>query len=172
MKKLISLVLLAILVFSLVSSALADVYDPYPYVVESFHPNGYCYLYDQPSDVYGQNLGRHNNGELVEVIGYNSSNGGYYHVICSNGKVGYIHEYALRPIYDYCEDYQVYSTSPMGYCYLYDQPSDIYGRNLGRYNNGEYIQVIDWWASDGYAKVYCPSTNKVGYMHKTSLIPY
>lgn len=147
-----------------------DTYDNDTYVVESFQPNGYCYLYDQPSDVYGQNLGRHENGELVTVIEYDARNGGYYRVICSNGKVGYIHEYALRPVYQKRAGYEVYSTQPMGYCYLYDQPSDIYGQNLGRYNNGEGIDVIDWWASDAYAKVYCIRTGQVGYMHKTCLI--
>lgn len=168
MKKLISLILLTTLVLSLIPDALANTYDPY--IVLSFQPNGYCYLYDQPSDVYGNNLGRHNNGELVEVIEYDTRNGGYYLVRCSNGKIGYIHGYALLPLYYSTSSFQVYSTQPMGYCYLYDQPNDIYSNNLGRYNNGERIEVIDWWADDIYAMVYCVSTQKVGYMRKTCLI--
>ena len=144
----------------------------YPlYVVESYEPNGYCYLYDEPSDIYGWNLGRHNNGELVRVIRHDSSNGGYYFVICSDGKTGYIHDYALTFYVDKITRvvYQVYSTNPRGYCYLYDQPSDIYGTNLGRYNNGEYVEIVDWNASDVYAKVFCLSTQKYGYIRKTCL---
>ena len=89
--KLLALALLAVLLLSLVPQALAYSYsDNYPeYVIESFEPNGYCYLYDKPSDVYGRNLGRHENGEIVKVIGYEHS--GWYFVVCSNGKTGYVH---------------------------------------------------------------------------------
>ena len=67
MKRLISWALLCALLLCLAPQALAYSYsDDLPeYVVESFDPNGYCYLYDKPSDVNGRNLGRHDNGEIV-----------------------------------------------------------------------------------------------------------
>lgn len=170
--RLVSLALLCALLLSLAPQALAYSYlDDYPeYVVESFQPNGYCYLYDKPSDVNGRNLGRHENGEIVKVINYDHS--GYYFVVCSNNKTGYIHDYALKPYSGTVqrERYRVYSIDPEGYCYLYDQPSDIKGRNLGRYDNGEYIQIVDWNASEAYAQVYCERTQKYGYIRKTCLV--
>ena len=173
-KRLLSLALVCAALMALAPMALADGYsylDNYPeYVVESFEPNGYCYLYDKPSDIYGKNLGRHENGEIVKVIAFEHS--GYYFVVCSNGKTGYIHDYALKPYEDTLKRnrYRVYSIDPDGYCYLYDQASDIKGRNLGKYENGEYIQIVDWDASDDYAQVYCERTKKYGYMHKTALV--
>ncbi len=173
-KKLLALALLFALLVSLAPQALAYSYsDDYPeYVVECFEPYGYCYLYDRPSDVYGRNLGRYNNGEIVKVISYEHS--GYYFVVCANGKTGYIHDYALRP-YEDTQDrdrYRVYSTDPAGYCYLYDRPSDMYGRNLGRYDNGEYILMVDWDADKVYAQVQCERTQEYGYIRKTCLVKY
>ena len=134
----------------------------------SVQPNGYCYLYDQPSDIDGNNLGRYNNGETVEILEDDPING-YYLVNCSDGKVCYVHTYAVSFSFSYAQSaasliYWVCSTEPMGYCYLYDQPNDIDGNNLGRYDNGEQIEIIDWWASDTYALVRCVSTEKVGYI--------
>jgi hypothetical protein len=174
-KRLVSVALLCALLLSLAPAALADGYsylDSYPeYVVESYQPNGYCYLYDKPSDVNGRNLGRHDNGEIVKVISYDQQHG-YYFVVCSNGKTGYIHDYALKPYEDTLKRnrYRVYSIDPDGYCYLYDQPSDIKGKNLGRYDNGEYIQIVDWDASEVYAQVFCERTEKYGYIRKTCLV--
>ncbi|MCI5565918.1 MAG: hypothetical protein MR400_09570 [Clostridiales bacterium] len=144
----------------------------YPlYVVESYSPNGYCYLYDQASDVYGRNLGRYNNGATVRVIDYYGGNG-YCYVYTSDGKLGYIHDYVLTPYNGTLnrDRYRVYSTNPAGYCYLYDQPSDIKGRNLGRYDNGAYFEMIDWYADDTYAQVRAESTGKYGYVRKTCLV--
>ncbi len=76
------------------------------------------------------------------------------------------------PDYEVTSDtYQVYSTNPAGYCYMYNMPSSVNGTNLGRYNNGEYIEIIDWYADDNYARVYSPRTQKRGYIRKTSLVP-
>ena len=174
--RLLSLTLLCALLLSLAPAALADTYsylDNYPeYVVESYQPNGYCYLYSEPSDITGRNLGDHKNGEIVKVIAYDSQHG-YYFVVCSNGKTGYIHDYALKPYGDTLKRnrYRVYSLiEPNGYCYLYDQPSDNRGKNMGKYENGEYIQIVDWDASEEYASVYCERTKKYGYMRKTCLV--
>lgn len=173
-KRLLALALLSVLLLTLAPQALAYSYsDSYPeYVVESFEPNGYCYLYDKPSDVHGKNLGRHENGEIVKVIGYEHS--GWYFVICSNEKTGYVHDYVLRPYAETLlrERYRVYSTEPAGYCYLYDRPSDMKGKNLGRYDNGEYILMVDWNADQVFAQVLCERTKKYGYIRKTCLVKY
>ena len=75
-KRLISWALLWALLLALAPQAMAYSYlDDLPeYLVESFEPNGYCYLYDKPSDVSGRNLGRHDNGEIVKVISYERDN--------------------------------------------------------------------------------------------------
>ena len=154
------------------AAAYSYYYDGYPeYIVQSYSPNGYCYLYDQASSVNGKNLGRYNNGEIVKVIDWYGGNG-YAFVICANNDVGYINQNSLTDAASasYCSTYRVYSTNPKGYCYLYDQPSSVNGRNLGRYDNGEYIDIIDWYASDDYAKVCCQSTGKYGYIRKSCLV--
>ena len=164
MKKVIAFLLLTITVLSLLPSVLAD-YGTY--TVQSYSPNGYCYLYDRPSSVNGRNLGRLENGEQVWVISYDSR--GWYYVSCYRG-TGYIHDYALTPG---CSNTGVYaivcSNSPKGYCYMYDEPSSTRGKNMGRYDNGSVIEIIDWYADTNYAKVYSPYTGKYGYIRKTSL---
>ena len=168
MKKIVSLLLLAALLTALIPSALADsIYNYTLYKVMSKSPNGYCYQYDQPSSTYGRNLGRHKNGELVGVISYTK---GWYYVYCSNGRYGYIPEKALMPVTrSQSVWYVVDSESPRGYCYLYSEPSSTYGRNLGRYNNGELIEIIDWDADENFAYVRCGSTGEYGYMGKPCL---
>ena len=93
MKKIISIVLLTALLLSLISSAMAYSYsDNYPeYYIYSTMPKGYCYLYDQPSDINGRNLGQLKNGEKVKKIFWSEANdgnrnNGCYFVICENGK--------------------------------------------------------------------------------------
>ena len=142
----------------------------YPeYTVQSYNPNGYSYLYNKPSSVNGQNLGSYNNGESVQVIDWNASDG-YAFVLCSNNSVGYMSKSSLISADAVSDTCRVYSTNPKGYCYLYDQPSSVNGSNLGRYNNGEFIDVLDWNASDSYARVYCQSTGSYGYMSKNALV--
>ena len=56
-----------------------------------------------------------------------------------------------------------------GYCYLYSAPSskgDV-SRNLGRYDNGEYVYVIDY-DGDGYCQV-STQDGKTGYIGAKSL---
>ena len=106
----------------------------------------------------------------MKVIQHNAQNG-YAYVICQDGKVGYVHNSGLtlysstyaRPVY------QINSASPAGYCYLYDKPSSVDGMNMGRHNNGEYVEIVDWNASEKFAKVQCWKDGKYGYMAKDAL---
>ena len=68
--------------------------------------------------------------------------------------------------------YVVDSDSPKGYCYLYSQPStrDGVSRNLGRYDNGEYVYVIEYDA-DGYCRVQTQD-GKTGYIGAKALRRY
>jgi hypothetical protein len=146
--------------------ALADTY-----VVASTKPNGYCYLYDQPSSVNGRNLGRYDNGAQIEVLDWDADTT-YAYVSASDGKVGYMRKASLTPVGP-CSVYEiryVYSTNPNGYCYLYDQPSSVNGTNLGQYNNGAEIAILDWDADENYAKVYT-ADNQTGYIRKECLTP-
>jgi hypothetical protein len=77
------------------------------YVIYSTEPYGYCYLYSEASDNTGINLGRYNNFNRVKVINYNGGQEGkwnYCFVITRDNKLGYMHDYALKPI----EESQVY----------------------------------------------------------------
>lgn len=73
------------------------------YVIFSEDPYGYCYLYSLASDNYGQNLGRYENNEVVKVLEYYGGQEGqwnYCKVITQKNKVGYMHDYALKPLYE------------------------------------------------------------------------
>ncbi len=73
------------------------------YVVQSSSPKGYCYLFSAASDrsAKSYNKGRYDNGELVYVLDYNGGQDGQYnycYVRTTDGKTGYMHDYALaRP---------------------------------------------------------------------------
>ena len=175
MKKILAFALALVTALTLASAAFAYSWydDTYPlYMVESYEPNGYCYLYDRPSSIDGRNLGRYDNGAYVRVIWNNGD--GWYYVVCTDGKEGYIHSWALTPatVTSGRETYVVSSLAPKGYCYMYDQPSDIYGTHLGRYDDGELIEIVEWYASEDYAQVMSPRTGKYGYIRKTCLQPY
>ena len=49
--------------------------------------------------------------------------------------------------YDHCTapEYYICSTNPQGFCYLYSVASDINGENLGKYDNGEKVKVIEYY---------------------------
>lgn len=178
------------------------------YVVDpSAKPWDYCYLYSMPSDINGRNMGRYNKGEVVKVIEYygggnNSFN--YCFVMTQDHKLGYMHDYALKPVDGYtgggytgggyhdggfyykgkyysgnyaeCDAHEYYinpSQKPWNYCYLYDMPSAEDGRNLGRYEKGELVKVIDyygggWYGNDNYCFVMTKD-GKTGYMHDYAL---
>lgn len=70
------------------------------YYVYSTNPYGYCYLYSEASDITGRNLGRYNNNAKVKVLEYYGGQEGqwnYCKVITQDNKLGYIHDYALKP---------------------------------------------------------------------------
>lgn len=150
-------------------------YSDYPlYMVESYQPNGYCYLYDQPSDVYGNNLGRYDNGSLVRLI--NMDYGKHYaYVYTADRKLGYMHDYVLTPYEETVnrEKYKVLSMDPCGYCYMYDRPSndDWESQNLSdEIKNGDIVEMDEWYAGNGYAKVYYPKLKKYGYIRQEQLV--
>ena len=74
---------------------------------------------------------------------------------------------ALAYSYDYnnpsYESYTVTSPYEGGIIYLYDQPTTSFGKNLGEYNNGTIVKVIDLHAADNMYMVICPD-GRVGYM--------
>ena len=70
--------------------------------------------------------------------------------------------------------YEVQSTSPNGYCYLYSNASDRDGisTNKGRYNNGSFVYVIDYYGGQDGQYNYCyvqAQDGKTGYMHDYAL---
>ncbi|MBE5787553.1 MAG: hypothetical protein E7324_08455 [Clostridiales bacterium] len=173
MKRLVLMIACLAMIFTATGALAYQFSDNYPlYVVESYSPNGYCYLYDQPSSVKGRNQGRFDNGAFVKVIEYDYKDG-FAFVICTNGKTGYMNNQCITPYRDTNarQMYKVYSVEPAGYCYLYDQPSDIKGRNMGRYDNGQFMEVVDWDASEDFARVLTWKDNKYGYVRKACLIP-
>ncbi|MBR5232096.1 MAG: SH3 domain-containing protein [Clostridia bacterium] len=163
------------------------------YYVCSTKPQGYTYLYSEASDINGKNLGKYDNGEKVKVIEYYGGSHGQYnycYVITKDHKLGYIHDYALIPVisadtplflnglveYDYCTapEYYVCSTKPQGFAYLYSEASDIKGENLGKYNNGQKVKVIEYYGGSHGKYNYCyviTQKNKLGYIHDYSLMP-
>lgn len=141
------------------------------YRVYSTQPAGYCYMYDQPSDIYGRNMGRYDNGAIFQIVDWDASDVFAKVRGWNDGKYGYVRKTSMvlaseNTPYDnvaYVDSYQ-----PMGYCYLYDRPSSIKGVNLGRHNNGETIYIIDWDVDTVYALVECEN-GKIGYINKASL---
>lgn len=186
MKRRMSMMLALLLVMSALMPAVsAQASGEGWYVVESTSPYGYCYLYSRPSDIEGRNLGRYDNGSLVYVWDYYGGQQGkwnYCHVETEDGKYGYMHDYSLIPYdqaaisYESAEapEYVVYSTDPYGYCYLYSEPSDIDGQNLGRYDNYEIVKVLDYYGGQQGKWNYCKvitQKDKIGYIHDYALVP-
>ena len=148
----------------------------------------YTYLYSKASDrdEISRNLGRYNRGEHVFVLDYYGGQDGKYnycHVQTQDGKTGYMHDGALRRFYGSVAEeggtgwHTVESTSPRGYTYLYSKASDrdAISRNLGRYNNGELVYVLEYYGGQDGKYNYChvqTQDGKTGYMHDYSLTPY
>lgn len=144
------------------------------YRVYSIDPEGYCYLYDRPSDIKGKNLGKYVNGEYIKIIDWDADKT-FAQVFCERTEeYGYIRKTCLvkeseyKPLDFYA---LIDSTEPKGYCYLYSEPSDIYGSNRGPRYNGEWVRVVKWDASRDFAFVECPLDGKMGYIRKTCLKP-
>ena len=101
MKKWIVMLLALCLLLTLWVTASADGYGWY--VVESTSPYGYAYLYSNASDRnhLSRNLGRYDNGSYVYVINYYGGQDGRYnycYVRTVDGRVGYMHDYALASL--------------------------------------------------------------------------
>lgn len=185
MKRLISILLAMTLLlgaFPLVALAADEGW----YVVDSTEPKGYCYMYSKPSSMGGdsRNLGRYDNGEIIFVMDYDAGQEGrdqYAYVQALDDKTGYIRVTCLKRYYGTVETaadktgwYVVSSTEPRGYCYLYSTPSsmDDKSRNLGRYDNGKWIYVLDYYAGEEGGDYYCrvqTLDGKSGYIRATCL---
>ena len=156
-----SMILVALLAICCLASADA-------YMVASTEPVGYCYLYDQPSSTKGRNLGAYYNGSWIDILGWNAD-ANFAYVMTCDSEVGYMRKSSMIPLDGECYSLcYVSSTSPNGYCYLYNKPSSTEGRNLGTYYNDSPVVVLDWYADTNFAKVYT-ADNQTGYMRKTSL---
>lgn len=148
------------------------------FLVASREPQGYCYLYSEPSslDGVGYNKGRHDNGEMVYVLEYYGGNG-YCFVRTEEGETGYIGASALMRISDILADpttgWYMVASSKRSYCYLYSKASsmDNISRNLGRYDNGEWVYVVDYEGENGYCFVFTQD-GKTGFMAKSALEKY
>ena len=132
-------------------------------------PNGYCYLYDTPSSSKGVNLGRYDNGSLVAILDWYADKN-YAKVYTQDNQTGYIRKTSLvfscmEVIIPPGSEVLYVGNTPKGYCYLYDQPSSVNGRNLGRYNDGSAITVLDYNADKTYAYVQT-ADGSVGYIRK------
>lgn len=175
------IVALAMLMVMLLAALPAQAICAETYVVQSTSPYGYCYLYSNPSDRDGisRNLGRYDNGSLVYVLNYYGGRDGKFNyclVMTYDGQVGYMHDYSLVYYDDAALDYwsydgpeyYIYSTDPYGYCYLYSEPSDINGTNLGRYENYDRVKVIEYYGGNhgrfNYSLVITED-NRIGYVH-------
>ena len=178
MKKLIVTLLMLCLLLTLWSTASAN--SSGWYVVESTSPYGYAYLYSSASDRnhLSRNLGRYDNGAYVYVHNYYGGRDGSYnycYVQTVDGKYGYMHDYALRSVdQEGLGWFRVESYSPYGYCYLYSAASDRdhLSSNLGRYNNGEYVYVVNYYGGQDGKYNYCyvrTMDGRVGYMHDYAL---
>lgn len=78
------------------------------YMVVSYDPMGYCYLYSAASDrdEISYNKGPLENGNLVYVMDYyggQDSGNNYCYVRTMDGETGYIHDYALTHYLTYLE---------------------------------------------------------------------
>ena len=137
--------------------------------VFSVYATGYCYMYAKPNSG-AKNLGRYNNGDQIEVIDWGADdNYAKVHGL-KDDKYGYIekksmHAPGVSPVKGYME---VCAPGSYDYVYLYRKASDG-SENLGRYDNGTQIGILDWSATELYALVYTPD-EKIGYMKKDWLI--
>ena len=145
------------------------------YVIDCYAPDcpGYCYVYDRPSSVDGDNLGRFNNGTEVTYVG---KSGLWYKVkgVTTRGKTitGYIHNYSAVPADEYySEDDSEYwvvdaSSRNMKYCYIYDRKSSTNGKNLGSLKNGTVVTLKKYGTQWLYVKATTTKGRTVwGYIH-------
>ena len=182
MKRITSIFLTLALLISFVLPMTAFAAGNGWYEVCSTSPNGYCYLYSAASDRDGLsvNRGRYNNGTIVYVLDYYGGQDGKYnycYVQTQDGKTGYMHDYALRAYNNNYTWYVVNSSQPKGYCYLYTAASDRDGisTNMGRYNNGSLVRLLEYYGGQDGKYNYClvqTMDGKTGYMHDYAIRPF
>ena len=65
------------------------------------------------------------------------------------------------------------ASAERSYCYLYSNPSslDEVSRNLGRYDNGEWVYVVDYEGENGYSFVFTQD-GETGFMATSALMKY
>jgi hypothetical protein len=118
-------------------------------------------------------MGRYDNNTWVVVLDWYADDH-YAKVYTGDNQTGYMRKTSLafsweEPVSsdDYGETYYVANT-PKGYCYLYDKPTSRNSTNLGRYNDGAEITVLDENADEDYAYVRT-FKGDVGYIRKAYL---
>ena len=136
-------------------------------VFEVFSSRSYVYMYAKPNSG-STNLGRCDNGEEIEIINWGADSA-YAFVRCvKNSKYGYIEKKSLIPSsLSPVKGYMRISSESRSYVYLYEKANSG-SKNLGRYDNGEQVGILDWNASEDYALVYT-ADEKIGFMQKASL---
>ena len=157
------------------------------YYVNTVYPSGYTYsyIYDKSSSMNGNNLGRVNDGEQVYVYYAKTGEASKVWAYCayySAGRTikGFI-RYENLSVYPPVAPtqgptlgwYYVDTVYPSGYTYsyIYDQPSSINGKNLGRVNDGQYVYVyrLSENAKWAYCEYSAPGKTIKGYIHFENL---
>ena len=137
-------------------------------VFEVFSTRGYCYMYAKPNSG-SDNLGRYDNGEKIEIVDWGADDTYAFVRGVKDSKYGYIQKASLHPSsVNPVKGYMKVKSSVNSYAYLYQKASDG-SANLGRYDNGTQVGIIDWAASDFYALVQTPD-GKIGYIKKNCLV--
>lgn len=137
--------------------------------VFSTYATGYCFMYAKPN-TGSDNLGQYINGEQIEVIDWSvDERFAFVHGV-KDDHYGYIekdnlHAPGVSPVKGYM---MVSALQGYTYAYLYLKASDG-SPNLGSYDNGTKIGILDWTASEKYALVYTPD-EKIGYMKKDWMV--
>ena len=144
--------------------------ESYPsYRVTSTYSTGYLYMYPDPSS-NGTPIAKYNNGTILKVVNYDIS-ATFCLAVGPNGTAGYVAKNQLTEETDSGKLGPVFEVfSSRKYCYMYAKPNSG-STNLGRYNNGDQIEIIDWGADASYAFVRGVKDNKYGYIQKASLHP-
>ena len=152
------------------------------YVVEVYNEGstGFTYVYDTPSETKGKNMGKFTTGTYITVY---RTTGNWLYVSGINTKnkkiYGYIRADNAVPEDEYPKGhpenvYVVYcfNSHCPGYCYVYDKPNAVDGKNLGRINNGTEITYLGksgkWFKIKG---VNTKGKNVTGYIHNYSAVP-
>ena len=140
-----------------------------PYRVTSTYSTGYLYMYPDPSSDRSP-LATYYNDTILKVIDYDADED-YCLAVGPDGTAGYVRKSRLTAETDSGSLGPVFEVfSSRSYVYMYAKPNSG-STNLGRYNNGEEIEIIDWSADKSYAFVRGVKDGKYGYIQKKSLHP-